>query len=150
MGYFKGHLYLEKETDASKIFISDDKDSLLYRVPRRIISFIDGCPSKITCIDINYDEDSERLIFCASEIIDEDKQRFTISVQIEKIFKHIEAEGINKNNLVESVFAIRGRQPLITRAISMYLTKNVQIREYDSMMFENAVPGAVNENKKIP
>lgn len=124
MGYFKGHLCIGKEIDASKIFISEDKDSLLYRVPRRMITFIDGCPSKIASIEINYDEDSERLIFCASEI-DEEKQRFTISVQIAKIFKHIEAEGINKNNLVESVFAIRHKQPLLARAISMYLTKNV-------------------------
>jgi len=98
MGYFKGMLCIDRETDVSKMFISDDEESLFYRVPRRILSFIDGCPSKVTHVETSYDEDSERLIFCASSV-EEEKQRFTISVQIEKILKLIEAEGINKNNL---------------------------------------------------
>lgn len=79
------------------MFISEDEDSLFYRVPRWILSFIDGCPSKVCQIEISYDDDSERLVFCATEVA-EDRQRFTISVPQEKIFRLIEAEGINKNN----------------------------------------------------
>ena len=64
--YFKGQLVVTMDEEAGKTFISDDEESLFYRVPRRILSIIDGCPSKVTHIEIDYDEDSERLIFCAS------------------------------------------------------------------------------------
>ena len=61
------------------MYVSTDPESLFYKVPKRILSFIDGCPSKVTHIEIDYDEDSERLIFCASEL-ESERDRFTIAV----------------------------------------------------------------------
>ena len=63
--YFKGLLSIRKQTDLKKMFITDDENSIFYRVPRRILSYIDGCPSKVTHIEIEFDEDSERLFFSA-------------------------------------------------------------------------------------
>ena len=91
---------MSQEKDSELMFISDDEESLFYRVPRRILSFIDGCPSKVCQVIIGYDDDSERITFCVSEVA-EDKQRFTISVPQEKIFRLIEAEGIAKTNFEE-------------------------------------------------
>ena len=55
--YFKGLLSIKKQDDLNKMFITDDENSIFYRVPRRILSYIDGCPSKVTHIEIEFDED---------------------------------------------------------------------------------------------
>ena len=55
--YFKGLLSVKKQDDLQKMFITDDENSIFYRVPRRILSYIDGCPSKVTHIEIEFDED---------------------------------------------------------------------------------------------
>lgn len=105
--YFKGVLHVEQETDSSKMFISDDEESLFYRVPRRILSYIDGCPSKVTHIEISFDEEGERLIFCATEI-EEEKLRFTVATQVDKIIKMLESEGISRKN-EDCLYSIRNR-----------------------------------------
>ena len=96
--YFKGALKVTKESDPSKMFVSEDEDSIFYHVPKRILSYIDGCPSKVTYINIDFDEDSERIIFCAAED-EEDKPLFTKSVGLEKIYKIIENEGLKKDDV---------------------------------------------------
>ena len=129
MRLFAGTLIVFVEADPKLRFISDDPDSLFYRVPRRILCCIDGCPSKICPIFISFDEESERLIFCATNV-EADKERFTISVQIDRIFKLMEVEGLTVNaDLFDRLFAIahQSRQLLMIRAISAYIKKNVQI-----------------------
>ena len=123
------------------MFISNDEDSIFYNVPKRILSFIDGCPSKVTHIEINCQEEDERLIICATEA-EEEKGRYTISVHIDKILKLIEVEGVKRDE--DSIHAIRSRQHLIIRAISTYLKRYVQIMEYDPLMqpeSELLIPG---------
>ena len=44
-------------------YISDDEDSLFYKVPGRILSFIDGCPSKVTQIEMKTNADDEQIFF---------------------------------------------------------------------------------------
>ena len=77
-------------------------------MPKQILSFIDGCPSKVTYVELDYDDDSERLSICTSEI-PEDKQRFTVSIQIDRIFRHMELEGFKKETLIEELFSITNR-----------------------------------------
>lgn len=60
--YFKGNLVVKRDTSSQAKFISDDENSLFYRVPKKILSFIDGCPSLLTQVEIGFDEDSERVI----------------------------------------------------------------------------------------
>ena len=60
--YFKGNLVVKRDTSSEDLFISDDDNSLFYRVPKKILSFIDGCPSLLTQVEIGFDEDSERVI----------------------------------------------------------------------------------------
>ena len=60
--YFKGNLVVKRDTSSEDKFISDDENSLFYRVPKKILSFIDGCPSLLTQVEIGFDEDSERVI----------------------------------------------------------------------------------------
>ena len=88
------------------MFISTDEDSIFYHVPKRILSFIDGCPSKVTHIEITAQEEDERLFFCASEV-PEEKNRYTISVHMDKILKLIEAEGVKRDE--DSIHSIRSR-----------------------------------------
>ena len=141
MEYFKGCLAITQIKDKSLQFISTDEDSIFYNVPKRILSFIDGCPSKVTHIEITADEENERLIFCATEV-EEEKTRYTISVSLDKILKLTEVEGVKKNE--DSLLAIRSRQALIVRAISSYLKRFVQILEYDPQLMpetEMLLPG---------
>ena len=141
MDYFKGCLAITQIKDKSLQFISTDEDSIFYNVPKRILSFIDGCPSKVTHIEISHDEENERLIFCATEV-EEEKNRYTISVNLDKILKLTEVEGVKKNE--DSLLAIRSRQALIVRAISCYLKRFVQILEYDPQLMpetEMLLPG---------
>lgn len=113
--------------------MSTNEDSLFFQVPKCILSFIDGCPSRITPVIIDYDEESERVLFCTTDKENE-KPRFTIAVSSEKILKLVEIEGIKRNE--EALFGIRGRQEILLRAVSNYLKKNVQIMIYDPLLFE--------------
>lgn len=90
------------------MFISNDPDDLFYQVPRRILSFIDGCPSKLMLIMIDFDIENDRLIVCANE--EEDKRdRFTVSFPFEKLYKIFSGEGINVDEITENLFAIHDR-----------------------------------------
>lgn len=125
MHCFKGLLAAEQEEHEDNMFISNCDEDLFYRVPKRILSFIDGCPSKVTKVEISYNEDFERLVLVASQV-ESEKDRFTISVPIDKIFKLLENEGLKANDeITDQLFAIRNRAPLIIRAISAYMKKNV-------------------------
>lgn len=128
---FKGTLCVKQDKDLSNNFITEELDSLFYKVPKRILSIIDGCPSKVTHIEMHHDEENERLEFCASQK-ESDKSRFTISVQTDKIFRLMETEGLKVKDIENSLFAINSRQAIIVRAISVYLKRNVQIQEYDA------------------
>ena len=122
------------QTDKSvSIYVSENEASLFFKVPKHILSFIDGCPSRVTKVEISYDEETERAIFCTTDKKSE-KPRFTIAVSIEKILKLVEIEGIRRNE--EALFAILGRQAIILRALSFYIKKNVQIMIYDPLLFE--------------
>ena len=137
---------IEQEQDFNDLFVSNNPEDLFYRVPRRVLVFIDSCPSKVTHVQISYDEDSERLIFCASEV-QKEKDRFTISVQIDKIFKLIQNEGIPLEDIIESLFALTSREDIIIRAINTYVKKNVQIMPYDAENVQMGL-GMVGSNKK--
>ena len=63
---------------------------------------------------------------------------------MDKILKLIEVEGVKRDE--DSIHAIRSRQQLIIRAISIYLKRYVQIMEYDPLMqpeSELLIPGHV-------
>ena len=145
MDYFKGILHVEEEKDTSEMYVSIYDDNLYYKVPRRILSFIDGCPSKVTHVEISYNLETERLFICASSK-EEDKPRFTISINNDKILKLVELEGIKKNE--DRITGIKSRQEILIRAISAYLKRNVQITEYDPLMFEeqNLMPNNLPKN----
>lgn len=81
------------------MFMSNDMEELFYRVPKRLLSFIDGCPSMLTTIHVSFDDENDRMIFCANEDPDE-RDRFTISISIDKLFKLMANEGL-KPDLVE-------------------------------------------------
>ena len=100
MRVFKGHLIAYKESDKDLRYITEDEESLFYRVPKQILSYIDGCPSKITYVELSYNDEIERLVICATDIAS-DKERFTVSIQIDRIFRYIEAEGFPKETLVD-------------------------------------------------
>lgn len=141
MHCFKGLLAAELGECAESNFISNNDEDLFYRVPNRILSFIDGCPSKVTNVEISYNDDYERLVIVASEV-ESEKERFTISVPIDKIFKLLESEGLKANDeITDQLFAIRNRAPLIIRAISAYLKKNVQIMEKEIDEIVPILPG---------
>ncbi len=127
MEYFKGVLSIEQVENSNDMFISSFEESLFYRVPKRILSFIDGCPSKVTNVEIQYINDTGRIVLCVTEI-EEDKPRFTINVNIDKILKLTELEGIKKTEELrheDFLFSIRSRQQILIRAISIYLKRNV-------------------------
>lgn len=44
---FRGALVAEMNKDEEEAFISNDPDELFYQVPRKLLSFIDGCPSRM-------------------------------------------------------------------------------------------------------
>jgi hypothetical protein len=74
---------------------------------------------------------------CVTEKEDE-KPRFTINVNVDKILKLVELEGIKRHE--EFLFAIKSRQAILIRAISVYLKRSVQITEFDPLLFEeNAI-----------
>ena len=127
MESFKGILTAEVVDSLDDMFMSNDKDDLFYKVPQRIISFIDGCPSLCTTIHLKFDDENDRIIFCANEH-PEEKDRFTISVAIEKLFKLMTVEGLKLDQIEDQLFAMNDRNSLIIRAISIYLQKNVRIQ----------------------
>ena len=67
-------------------------------------------------------------------------ERYTIHVQVEKILRLVELEGFQKYNLEDALFAVRNRQPIIIRAISAYLKRNVQIMDYDPFEQNDTLP----------
>ena len=47
MEIFRGSLTAEVVEDENEMFMSNNPDDLFYRVSRRVLSFIDGCPSML-------------------------------------------------------------------------------------------------------
>mmetsp|Transcript_18672 Transcript_18672/g.23299 ORF Transcript_18672/g.23299 Transcript_18672/m.23299 type:complete len:191 (-) Transcript_18672:839-1411(-) len=123
---FKGILVAEVVDNEDDMFMSNEMDDLFYKVPKRMLSFIDGCPSMVTEMDISFDEENERVIFQAN-VPEEDKDRFTISFPIEKLFKLMSVEGLSNEDIEDTLFAMNDRQSIIVRAVSVYLRKNVRI-----------------------
>ena len=101
-------MIVKKVVSNEALFISDNDDSLFYRVPRNILSAVDGCPSNLTNIEISFDDESERVIILipGQEHVD---TRFTLYIQIEKIMKAIENECLPKDEFDGALFAIRTR-----------------------------------------
>ena len=57
---------------------------------------------------IDYDEDNDRVKFCATEDPFAQK-RYTVDVPLDKVFKLLEAEGLTKDNFDDELFAVRAR-----------------------------------------
>lgn len=105
--YFKGELslsYAPRKLEDNYVSMYDE--SLFFKVPKHILSFIDGCPSRVTTVEISYDEDNERVLFCTTEK-ESERPRFTVPVSVDKILKLVEIEGIRRNE--DAIFAISGR-----------------------------------------
>ena len=103
-------------------FVSTDDESLFYKVPTKIMSYIEGFPTYINQVTIDYDEDTDRVSFCATEDPFVQK-RYTVDVPLDKVFKQLEAEGLTKDNFDDELFGIRNRYELIIRAISSYIKR---------------------------
>ena len=86
------------------------------------MSYIDGFPTYINQVTIDYDEDNDRVKFCATEDPFAQK-RYTVEVPLDKVFKLLETEGLTKDNFDDELFAIRNRYELIIRALSSYIKK---------------------------
>ena len=86
------------------------------------MSYIDGFPTYINQVTIDYDEDNDRVKFCATEDPFAQK-RYTVEVPLDKVFKLLETEGLTKDNFDDELFAIRNRYELITRALSSYIKR---------------------------
>lgn len=74
--YFKGeltlsHVYYSAKTRDKSLYVSTEEDSLFYKVPKYILSFIDGCPSRISPMTIEFDEENDRLKFCATQKVED-------------------------------------------------------------------------------
>ena len=119
--YFKGILYLNRANSEHGLYLSEDQDDIFYKVPRHILSFIDGCPSKVCHLTMTIIED-DRIMFCASEV-EEEKPRFSRHVNIERIHRMIENEGIKVDDM--QILNIKYRHHIITRAISTYIKRNL-------------------------
>lgn len=108
MACFQGVVVAEVADDESDMYISNNPDELFYHVPRRMLSFVDGCPSMLTVIALGYDEENDRLVICANED-EEHKARFTISFPLDKLFKNITLEGISAKDIEDTLFATNDR-----------------------------------------
>ena len=65
-------------------------------MPRRILTYIDCCPTVISELLIDYDEDEDRVSLCVTSDPLTAK-RFTVEVPMEKIVKLMSTEGIVKD-----------------------------------------------------
>ena len=113
---------MAQDPNHENAFVSTDNESLFYRVPSKIMSCIDGFPTYINQVTIDYDEDNDQVKFCATEDPFAQK-RYTVNVPLDKVFKLLEEEGLTKDNFDDELFGIRNRYELITRAISRYVKK---------------------------
>ena len=66
--------------------------------------------------------EEDRIMFCATEV-EEEKPRFSRHVNIERIHRMIENEGIKSDDL--QILNIKYRHHIITRAISTYIKRNL-------------------------
>ena len=134
--YFKGLLVLEKASTEDDVCITDDPESIFHRVPGRILSFVDGCPSKVTQVQIRTDPEDERLFFTTQPKFSSKSEqgRLTQSVHSDRIFQLIQTEGFKKDDMYDALDACNSRVAVIQRAISTYLKKYIQVMEYDPNM----------------
>ena len=126
-------------------------------MPSRILSFIDGCPSKVTHVEIRSDADDERLFFSTQRSYKSKsaQHRLTQPVHIDKIFRLIENEGFRKDDLYDMLDASHMRVQIITRAISTYMKKNIQMMEYDPSLddkqnLQNLPPSKLESSSMSP
>ena len=136
---YNGTLSMVLDPHREHSFISTDEDSLFYKVPTKIMSYIDGFRTLVNFVAIDYDEDNDQVEFCVTEDPFA-RKRFTVKVPLDKIFKILEEEGLPKENIDDQLYAIRNRSELITRALSRYAKKYLQIIEYDPSMQEENSP----------
>ena len=128
---FKAHLDVSNCDDQERrTLVSEDEENLFYKVPRRILTYIDSCPSIISELLIDYDTDEERISLSVSSNPLAAK-RFTVEVPFERIVKFMEGDGISKDKYSAELYGILDRHKLIIRAISGYVKRNLQLAEYD-------------------
>ena len=68
--------------------MSEDEENLFYKVPRRILTYIDSCPSLVTELLIDYDNEEDRVSLCTTSN-DLAAKRFTVEIPFEKIVKYM-------------------------------------------------------------
>ena len=136
---FNGHLLMSQEPHPENAYVSSDTESLFYKVPNKLMTYIEGFPTLINQVHIDYNEENDEIEFCSTEDPFA-RKRFTIQVPTDKVFKLLEEEGLTKDNYDEELYGISNRHQLLTRAISKYAKKFLQITEYDPSMQEVSSP----------
>jgi hypothetical protein len=122
---FKGRLeVINADSLERRVLVSEEVENLFYNVPRRILCFIDCCPSMITEVMIDYDEEKELVSLCCSASPSSAK-RLTIEIEFTKLIKYMENDGISKDRYLDELFADANRSSIITRAIAVYSKKNL-------------------------
>ena len=133
---FKGHLEIStNEDDERRQLVSEDEENLFYKVPRRVLTYLDSCPSLITELMIDFDQEDDRVSLCCTSNALAAK-RFTVEIPFEKFVKYMEPEGISREKYVEELYGEVNRHIIITKAIRNYAKKCLQLNEYDANLVE--------------
>ena len=138
---FGGHLSAAWDPTWENAYVSTDEESMFFKIPTKLMSYIEGFSTQINQVLVDYDEENDMVKFCATEDPGpQTKKRYTAEVPLDKVFKLLEGEGISKDNVDDELFAIKNRDKLIIRALSAYIKKYLQITEYDPSMQEPLSP----------
>jgi len=109
-------------------FISDDPSNLFFKVPNRVVTHIEGCPSYLAVFSLqDQDKTDSLLIRTKPPPGTTSLPHFQIEVTNEKIMRYVEREGFPADLYEEQLYSIRSRQTIITRAICNYISRNIII-----------------------
>lgn len=109
-------------------YLTEEQDNIFYKVPNRIVSQVEGCPSILNHISLSIGIDDESIDFQAQPPPDSpDPSKYTVNVHVERLFRSLEKEGIPFDSYDEILLSLRTRPEIVTRAIRNYISRNIII-----------------------
>lgn len=96
------------------------EESLFYRVPRRIVSYVEGGrPSRLQMFNLDFVEEEDSVVFKVVDLVpSKESDSVKIKVPLPKIFKLIENMGLSVDIFDEDLYAVKYRYNIITKVIS--------------------------------
>lgn len=120
-GNFQSVAVLHSAVSPQHTWIDAFEEGLFYRVPTRVVSYVEG--AGVCMVEVEFNENADNCVFKINSAADE--ETFEVKVPLPNLFKQIHKLGMSAELFDEELYAIKYRHRVILKVISTYIRRNL-------------------------